>query len=136
MIAKENPIKSNLCNEFVLDDNGSSYNKGLKGNDYHKFFTVNDIYQGWLGNCYHIGAIMALTKNRELFERIIPPDNTHRENMDLGAYHFRFWKLGYWYDCVIDDYLPTNNTFELLFSHNDVYPNEFWVPLFEKAFAK
>lgn len=119
-----------------MDDNGSSYNKGLKGNDYHKFFTVNDIYQGWLGNCYHIGAIMALTKNRELFEKIIPPDNTYRENMDLGAYHFRFWKLGYWYDCVIDDYLPTNNTFELLFSHNDVYPNEFWVPLFEKAFAK
>ncbi len=80
--------------------------------------------------------MMALTKNQDLLEKIIPPDNALKSNMALGAYHFRFWKLGSWYDVVIDDFLPANNTNQLLFSHNNKYPNEFWMALFEKSFAK
>lgn len=129
-------LKQDHINEFVLDDQGVALNKLLTSSDYAKFFSVKDIFQGWLGNCFHIGAMMALTKNEELLEIIIPPDNALRKNMNAGAYHFRFWKLGHWYDIVIDDYLPTYNSSELLFSHNKIYPNEFWVPLFEKAFAK
>lgn len=56
--------------------------------------------------------------------------------MDLGAYHFRLWKLGHWYDVVIDDLLPCNKLAQLVFSYNKTYLNEFWVPLFEKALAK
>lgn len=123
-------------NEFVLDDQGNAPLKTMNESDYAKYFSICDIFQGWLGNCFHIGAMMALTKNEELLKVIIPIDNITRENMNYGAYHFRFWKLGYWYDIVIDDYLPVNNCSELLFSHNKVYSNEFWVPLFEKAFAK
>lgn len=120
-------------NEFVLDNQGNAPTKTL---DYAQYFSISDIFQGWLGNCFHIGAMMALTKNEELLQLIIPSDNMSRENMNFGAYHFRFWKLGYWYDTVVDDYLPVNNSSELLFSHNKIFPNEFWVPLFEKAFAK
>jgi hypothetical protein len=83
-----------------------------------------------------VGAMMGITRNERLLELIIPPDNALRANMNHGAYHFRFWKLGEWYDVAVDDYLPTNQLGELLFSRNDIYPNEFWVPLFEKAFAK
>jgi calpain-5 len=119
-----------------LDENGFALNKELQSADYMRFFSVNDIYQGWIGNCYHIGAMMALTRNELLLEKIIPKDNTLRENINLGAFHFRFWKLGFWYDVVVDDYLPTDSNLNLLFSHNKIYPNEFWVPLFEKAFAK
>lgn len=108
----------------------------MTSSDYAHYFSVHDIFQGWLGNCFHIGAMMALTKNEELLELIIPSDNINRENMNYGAYNFRFWKLGYWYNVLVDDYLPINSSYELLFSHNSVYPNEFWVPLFEKAFAK
>ena len=79
---------------------------------------------------------MALTKNQDLLEKIIPPDNALKENMSLGVYHFRFWKLNAWHDVVIDDFLPTNSANQLLFSHNSKHPNEFWAPLFEKAFAK
>ena len=56
--------------------------------------------------------------------------------MEIGAYHFRFWKLGYWHDVVVDDYLPVNKSDELIFSYNKTYRNEFWIPLFEKALAK
>lgn len=79
--------------------------------------------------------MMALTHNPQLLQFVIPSDNVCSN--PSGVFHFRFWRLGFWYDVCVDDYLPTNaaNT-ELLFSHNDIYPNEFWVPLFEKAFAK
>jgi hypothetical protein len=115
----------------------SSPNSKIAAFDYARFFTVYDIFQGWLGNCFHIGAMMALTRNEQLLEIVIPSDNALRHNMNMGAYHFRFWKLGYWYDVCVDDFLPTNSlNSELIFSHNKIYPNEFWVPLFEKAFAK
>lgn len=120
----------------MLDERGISLNKVLSSSDYARFFSVLDIFQGWLGNCFHIGAMMALTKNEELLEIVIPADNSLRQNINCGAYHFRFWKLGYWYDVVVDDYLPTYKNGDLLFSHNKYFPNEFWGPLFEKAFAK
>ncbi len=56
--------------------------------------------------------------------------------MKLNAYHFRLWRLGYWNDIVIDDRLPVNTEGNLIFSYNKAFPNEFWVPLFEKALAK
>jgi hypothetical protein len=79
---------------------------------------------------------MAFTKNEKLLEIILPKDNLDEENIQLGAFHFRFWRLGYWYDVVVDDYLPTNISNELIFSYNKIYTNEYWVPLFEKALAK
>ena len=124
-------------NEFVLDDLGEPPLSLDKAYDEHlNYFSAYDIYQGWMGNCFHVGALMAFTKNKKLLEIIIPRDNLSRLSIDLGIYHFRFWKLGFWYDIVVDDYLPTNNQNELIFSFNKQFPNEFWVPLFEKAFAK
>ena len=74
--------------------------------------------------------------NESLLEILIPSDNLDQENMNIGAYHFRFWKLGHWYDVTIDDFLPINKSGELIFSYNNSYPNEFWLPLLEKALAK
>lgn len=132
---KEISDESGLNAEFVLnnegrpppDDNPISYKK---------FFNSYDINQGWIGNCFHIGAIVALMNNEDLLSTIIPPDNIIKSNMDIGAYHFRFWRLGHWYDVVVDDFLPVNSSNELIFSYNKTYRNEFWIPLFEKALAK
>ena len=123
--------------EFVLDERGLAPSTlTLSSLDYANYFSMHDICQGWIGNCCHIAAIMALTKNQGLLRTCVPFDNCLGESQRTSAYRFRFWKLGQWWDVVVDDYLPVNSSFELIFSHNKIYPNEFWVPLFEKAFAK
>ena len=100
------------------------------------YFSIYDIFQGQLGDCFLIGSIMGITRNKELLGFIIPADNAIRVNMNIGAYHFRLWKLGDWYDCVIDDFLPVNDRNEIAFTKNLTYQNEFWISLFEKAIAK
>ena len=104
--------------------------------DYVNFFSIHDIFQGVLGDCFMIAAIMGITYNKELIAYVIPKDNASKKNMRFGAYHFRFWKLGDWVDVVVDDYLPVNKNYDLFFTRNLTYQNEFWIPLFEKAVAK
>ena len=125
-----------LENEFVLNENGTPLPINYSIHDYVNFFSIHDIFQGVLGDCFMIAAIMGITNNKELLAHIIPRDNATKKNMQLGAYHFRFWKLGDWYDVVIDDYLPVSSTYDLFFTRNLTFQNEFWIPLFEKAVAK
>lgn len=79
---------------------------------------------------------MGSTHNKPLLSWLIPEDNALRANMDIGAYHFRLWKLGEWYDVVVDDFLPVSKRYDLFLTRNLTYQNEFWVSLFEKAVAK
>ena len=125
-----------MKNEFVLNDYGAPLPKNFKLNDFVNFFSIHDIFQGVLGDCFLIGAIMGITRNKELLPFIIPKDNAIKAKIKNGAYHFRLWKLGEWYDVVIDDYLPVDGQYTSFFAKNVTYPNEFWVPLFEKAIAK
>ncbi|CAF1116006.1 unnamed protein product [Adineta steineri] len=54
-----------------------------------------------------------------------------------GIFHFRFWRYQQWYDIVIDDRLPYLIKQKRLWSARNLYEiNEFWVSLFEKAYAK
>ncbi len=125
-----------MKNEFVLNDVGKPLPKNFKLDEYLNYFSIYDIFQGGLGDCFLIGSIMGITRNKELLGFVIPSDNAIRENMKIGAYHFRLWKMGEWYDCVIDDFLPVNSRFETFLAKNLTYPNEFWISLFEKAVAK
>ena len=77
---------------------------------------------------------MAVTGNEKLVEVVVPRDNLTRAH--FSAFHFRFWRLGCWLDVIVDDLLPVTNSLELVFSSNKIHPNEFWLPLFEKAFDK
>jgi hypothetical protein len=78
-----------------------------------------------------------MVRNTRLLAHLIPKDNAYRKNMNTGAYHFRFWKTGDWFDVVVDDYLPVDATNHgLLFTRNVTHFNEFWPALFEKAVAK
>ena len=125
-----------LKNEFVLNDVGRPLPSHFTLEEYVDHFSIYDIFQGILGDCFLLGAIMGFTRNKELLPFVIPSDNSIRSNMKLGAYHFRLWQRGEWYDVVIDDYLPVNETNELFFTSNRKFNNEFWVPLFIKAIAK
>lgn len=130
-----------LENSFVLDENGSPLESSKcsassEMRSVESYFSLYDVFQCSLGDCFFLATIMGITRNCELMKFIIPLDNASKTNMKLGAYHFRFWQMGQWYDCVVDDYLPVDNNYRLIFTHNLTYPNEFWICLFEKAFAK
>ena len=57
-----------------------------------------------------------------------------------GAFYFNFTKDGKKKQIIVDDYLPVtigeDGTKQLLFGRNKESPNEFWLSLLEKAYAK
>jgi len=126
--------KGNTKNEFVLDGSGkplANFTRLARN-----YFSVGDINQGALGSCFFLAVMLGLTRNIEVVSHVMPLDNARSVNVSKGAFHFRFWKLGLWYDLVVDDYLPVDFGHNVLFTRNLKCPNEFWVCLVEKAFAK
>ena len=103
-----------------------------------KFIVKNrskfDIRQGKLGNCWFIGPVSLLPQNPELFENVVPSDQSFQDGEYTGLFHFRFWKYGEWIDIVVDDFLPVIDG-DLAFA-DSVTSNEFWPCLLEKAYAK
>ena len=83
-----------------------------------------------------IATLLSFVKNREAILRVIPIDNAYKENMKIGAYHFRLWKVGDWYDVVVDDQLAVTGQINLCLCQNQNFRNEFWIGLLEKAVAK
>lgn len=120
----------------MLDTKGRPLNPNPSDIDYLRLFSVEDIFQGRLGDCFMIAAILGITSNKELLSHLIPKDNAYRRNMKTGVYHFRLWRLGDWYDVVVDDYLPVDNQYNIIFTRNLTHTNEYWVSLFEKSVGK
>ncbi len=53
-----------------------------------------------------------------------------------GIFVFRFWSCGKWVEVVVDDKLLVNVNNLLDFCRNKKQPNEFWLPLLEKAYTQ
>lgn len=53
-----------------------------------------------------------------------------------GIFHCRFWRFGIWDDVFIDDYLPIIDRKQVYSARSATDPNEMWVSLLEKAFAR
>ena len=92
-----------------------------------------DINQGSLGNCWFLAAFSSLTMNKKLLKAVMPEGQDFDSNY-TGQFQFNFWRYGAWETVVIDDYLPVQDG-QLAFLHSDC-PDEFWVALVEKAYAK
>jgi calpain len=96
----------------------------------------NDVDQGKLGDCWLVTAVSCLaTAGQEKWFNMCIPSNQDFENDYAGIFRFRFWDYGKWIEVVVDDRLPTHNG-KLFYGQNKTQTNEFWFPLFEKAYAK
>jgi len=94
-----------------------------------------DICQGMVGNCWWLSAVASISTSARQMKTIIPRGQPcFNETGYIGAFHFRFWQFGRWYDFTVDDRLPVIGG-RLCFGES---PNrdEFWLPLLEKAYAK
>ncbi|BFZ04245.1 hypothetical protein BsWGS_07284 [Bradybaena similaris] len=102
----------------------------------HEGTTYTDVDQGDLGDCWFLSSVscLAVSQHKDLLSRVIPKGQGFGPEY-TGKFVFKFWQYGEWIDVVIDDRLPTYSG-SLIYSKNVEQPNEFWVPLLEKAFAK
>ncbi|KAG5451715.1 Calpain-A [Clonorchis sinensis] len=92
-----------------------------------------DVRQGQLGDCWLLAAIACLSMHKELFEQVVPADQTFGSGY-CGLFRFHFWRFGEWKEVVVDDRLPTYGK-SLIYIHS-TEKNEFWSALMEKAYAK
>lgn len=85
-----------------------------------------------LNGSWFIGALCVLSERRDWIEKLVVSFPKHRSR---GKYTFRFFRDGQWEYVTIDDRLPCDIKGNLVFGKCSD-PNELWVPLIEKAFAK
>ena len=112
-----------------------------------------DVVQGGGADSPFLSAIGALTGFPKLFAQVVPPSqgswkseetseptpgvmqvNPKEEPFFMNAFHFWFWKWGKWVEVIVDDQLPFIGDFPAFSRCRN--PNEYWVPLVEKAYAK
>ncbi|XP_063421060.1 calpain-A-like isoform X2 [Mytilus trossulus] len=96
-----------------------------------------DIGQGEVGTCWFMAMVANIADKPRLLRRVIPSDayKIGSDNYD-GICHCRFWRFGFWHDTYIDDFLPITDETKIFGAHSATDPNEMWVGLLEKAFAK
>ncbi|VDI35633.1 calpain, invertebrate [Mytilus galloprovincialis] len=96
-----------------------------------------DIGQGEVGTCWFMAMVANIADKPRLLQRVIPSDAYKIGSDDYdGIFHCRFWRFGVWNDTYIDDFLPIVHETNIAGAHSATDPNEMWVALLEKAFAK
>lgn len=116
----------------------------------------NEVIQGQLGNCWFISALSVLADRDDMLRGGGEDIDTANENMvdkstsqlctigvypplfhkfrQRGIFVFRFFKDYKWRYVLVDELLPYANC-KLCFAHC-TKPDETWVPMIEKAYAK
>ncbi|KAJ0174908.1 hypothetical protein K1T71_010016 [Dendrolimus kikuchii] len=79
-------------------------------------------------------AAAALAPTPRLLDRVVPRGQTFAPQRYTGAFRFRFWVFGAWREVVVDDRLPTRGGRPL--GVRCTRPDDFTLPLLEKAYAK
>lgn len=129
---------TNNTSLFLLDDKPVTWKRPEQLVDKPIFIrkaTYYDINQGELGDCFFLTAVNSLLANDQaMFDKIVPKDQGFDAKY-AGIFRFNFWQYGDWKEIIIDDRLPVKKH-ELLYSRNTKEPNEFWICLLEKAYAK
>ena len=95
---------------------------------------AGDVIQGELGDCYLLGAMSSVVA-RDLLNPLIKPGVDPDECIRNGFITFVLYKFGEWVEVSVDTLLPCNEESKPIFAHGKD-PNELWVALLEKAYAK
>jgi hypothetical protein len=114
---------SNICDEHCLFRDG---------------IDADDVLQGSLGNCWFMGAIASIAWARpECIRSLFSPACTRKQCFEAGCFSLKILdlKTQTWRWVVVDDYIPVDKNFRPVFSRGRD-PNEIWVMLIEKCFAK
>ena len=91
----------------------------------------SDIDQGEIPACYFCCALSCTAEFPDIVKSLL---DVPRE-AELGMYRVRLCKNGWWQLVTVDDLLPMKGELPV-FAKNREEPNELWVSLIEKAYAK
>lgn len=93
----------------------------------------SDVQQGCIGDCYFLSALASVAKHWHMLQRSIV-----YANLFVGKFTFRLYdqEVKRVRTITIDDYLPVQTGTKSLVFGRSKDPDEFWVSLFEKAYAK
>lgn len=108
-----------------------------------------DVIQGGLGDCWLLGAMAIVATRPDLIRPLFAGKKVESFNLRMKSliffspgsspehhyYIVKFFILGEWRWVVVDDALPVGSGGELRFARNRD-PNEFWVSILEKGYAK
>ncbi|XP_028042073.1 calpain-9-like isoform X2 [Bombyx mandarina] len=112
---------------------GEGFNDGVTEDENDDDFAARwSIEVGAVGDSSLCCAVAALALTPRLLDRVIPPQ-TFKVHYN-GSFKFNFWVFGAWREVAVDDRLPTRAG-RLITSHNAL-PDDFTLPLLEKAYAK
>jgi len=90
-----------------------------------------DVEQGALGDCWLLSSFMLLASQPQLLQNLIVYDG-----IDKGFAVFQFFKNGKWQQIIVDTLIPYSETQKSIAYARSHNPQEFWLPLLEKAYAK
>lgn len=88
-----------------------------------------DVIQGQIGDCYLLSSFSILGDYQWITDLFVGYSSR------AGVCAVVIYKDGLWRPILIDDLLPVDQNDQLLFGRS-TEPNEFWVSLLEKAYAK
>lgn len=93
--------------------------------------------QGYLGDCWFMATVAALADDVTRLDRTMDVNCRCTLN-GHGIYRYYFWNYDKWVAINIDDKMPVkiwNNSLSLYYAQKSM-TGAYWVPLFEKAYAK
>ncbi|EGR31206.1 hypothetical protein IMG5_115920 [Ichthyophthirius multifiliis] len=92
-----------------------------------------DAKQGAFGESWFIGAIILISTHGDILDKLFV-ETQYFDN--AGFVSFQFFKNGEWKQVIVDTLLPFDQESKQILFTYCASPNEFWIPLMEKAYSK
>ena len=95
---------------------------------------IEDVIQGYLGNCWFVQCLAGFAKRYQYLQRLIDPPRYNPE----GCYGVKLFDEGRWHVVIVDDYIPCQKYGKKL-KPTGTHARDSscaWILILEKAFAK